>query len=66
MRQEMRDEYRNMMLVQKMQAKIVEDIKVSPAEVRAFFNKLPADSIPQVPTTVEVQIITNTPKIEVE
>lgn len=66
MRQEMRDEYKNMMLVQKMQAKIVEDIKVSPAEVRAFFNKLPADSIPQVPTTVEVQIITNTPKIEVE
>lgn len=66
MRQEMRDEYRNLMLVQKMQARIVEDIKVSPAEVRAFFNKLPADSIPQVPTTVEVQIITSTPKVEQE
>lgn len=66
MRQEMHDEYKNLMLVQKMQAKIVEDIKVSPAEVRSFFNKLPADSIPQVPTTVEVQIITNTPKIEAE
>jgi len=66
MRQEMHDEYKNLMLVQKMQAKIVEDIKVSPAEVRSFFNKLSADSIPQVPTTVEVQIITNTPKIEAE
>ena len=34
MRQEMRDEYRTMMLVQKMQEKLVENIKISPAEVR--------------------------------
>lgn len=65
-RQEMRDEYKNIVLVQKMQEKLVSDIKVSPAEVRAYFKKLPSDSIPLVPTTVEVQIITNTPRIEQE
>ena len=66
MRQEMHDEYKNMMLVQRMQQKLVEDIKVSPAEVRAYFKELPTDSVQQVPTTVEVQILTMTPKIEME
>lgn len=66
MRQEMRDEYRTMMLVQKMQEKLVEDVKVSPAEVRNYFKDVPQDSLPLIPTMVEVQIITQTPKIEAE
>lgn len=66
MRQEMRDEYRTMMLVQKMQEKLVEDVKVSPAEVRNYFKDVPQDSLPLIPTMVEVQIITQAPKIEVE
>ncbi len=66
MRQEMFDEYKNMLLVQRMKEKLVEDIKVSPAEVRTYFSKLPKDSIPEIPTTVEVQILTQTPKIEQE
>ena len=66
MRQEMRDDYRTMLLVQKMQEKLVEDVKVSPAEVRNYFKDVPQDSLPLIPTTVEVQIITQTPKIEVE
>lgn len=66
MRQEMRDEYRTMLLVQKMQEKLVEDVKVSPAEVRNYFKDVPQDSLPLIPTMVEVQIITQTPKIEAE
>jgi peptidyl-prolyl cis-trans isomerase SurA len=66
MRQEMRDEYRTMMLVQKMQEKLVENIKISPAEVRNYFKDVPQDSLPLIPTTVEVQIITQTPKIAQE
>lgn len=62
MRQELRDEFKNNQLVQKMQQKLVEDINVSPAEVRAYFRTLPPDSIPKIPTTVEVEIITQTPK----
>ena len=31
-------------------------IKVSPAQVRKYFNDLPTDSIPFVPTEVEVEI----------
>jgi len=64
LRQQMHDEFRNQQLIQKEQQKLVEDIAVSPADVRKYFNKLPADSIPVVPTEVEVQIITMTPKVE--
>lgn len=64
LRQQMHDEFRNHQLIQKEQQKLVEDIAVSPADVRKYFNKLPADSVPVVPTEVEVQIITLTPKVE--
>lgn len=62
MRQELHDEYKNSMLVQKMRQKLVEDISVSPAEVRSYFKNMPADSLPKIPTTVEVEILTQTPK----
>jgi peptidyl-prolyl cis-trans isomerase SurA len=66
MRTELHDDYRDRLMVQKMQQKLVEDIKVTPAEVRRFFKDLPLDSIPYVPTEVEVQIITQTPRITEE
>ena len=64
LRQDLHDDYKNRQLVQKMQAKLVGDVKVSPAEVREYFRKLPVDSIPMIPTTVEVEILTRTPKVE--
>ena len=66
MRTSLHDDYRDRLMVQKMQEKLVEDIKVTPAEVRRYFRDLPQDSIPFVPTEVEVQIITNTPRISQE
>ena len=66
MREQLHDDYRDRMLVQKMQQKLAEDIKVTPAEVRRYFKDIPQDSLPFVPTEVEVQIITQTPRIEVE
>lgn len=41
---------------------LMKDIKVTPAEVRAFYSKMNPDSIPMVPTQVEVQIITMQPR----
>lgn len=65
-RESMHDEFKNRQLVSRMREKLVEDIKVTPSEVRRYFKDLPQDSIPFVPTTVEVQIITRTPKIPIE
>ena len=66
MRNEMRDEFKNRQKVQKMKQKLVEDITVTPADVRRHFSNLPQDSLPFVPTEVEVQIICQTPRIEAE
>ena len=66
MRQSMHDDFKNRQLIQKMKEELVKDIKVSPAQVRQYFKNLPADSIPFVPTEVEVEILTNQPKISME
>ena len=65
-RQSMHDELRNQLLIQRMKQKLVEDITVTPAEVRRYFKDMPEDSIPFVPTVVEVQILTQTPRITPE
>lgn len=62
-REVLRENARDGLTVQKMQQKLIGDIKVTPAEVRHFYSTLPQDSIPYVPTQVEVEIITRQPKI---
>ena len=66
MRNQMHDEFRDRQLIQKMKEQLVKDIAVSPADVRAYFKNVPKDSIPYVPTDVEVEIITKTPKVSQE
>jgi len=41
-------------LANRMQQKIIEDIKITPSEVRSFFNRIPKDSIPYITGQVEV------------
>ena len=65
-REMLRENIRNGMTVQKMQQQIIGDIKIVPADVRRYFKNLPQDSIPFVPTQVEVQIVTLEPKIPQE
>lgn len=65
-RSSMHDDLRDQMMIQRMKEHLVKDITVTPSEVRRYFRDLPADSIPYVPTEVEVQIIAQTPKITPE
>ena len=65
-RETMRENIREGLTVQKMQQKLVGEVKVTPAEVRRYFQQLPQDSIPYIPTKVEVQIITLQPKVPQE
>ncbi len=65
-REMLRENIRNGLIVQQMQRKLVGDIKLTPAEVRNYFKDLPSDSIPSIPTQVEVQIITREPKVKEE
>ena len=65
-RSDLREELKDRRMVQKMKQKLVEDIAVTPAEVRRYFKDLPQDSLPFIPTEVEVQIIQITPKVATE
>lgn len=54
---------RNRSRVQQVRSGLTKNLKVTPSDVRRYFDKLPADSIPFVPLQVEVQILTLNPII---
>jgi peptidyl-prolyl cis-trans isomerase SurA len=64
MRSDLHDQFRDQQLIQKMKENLVKDVKVTPADVRAYFRNLPQDSIPFVPTEVEVEILVSAPRIK--
>ncbi len=66
LREDLRDMIRNQQLIQQMRSKLVEKIKSTPADIRRFFNKIPADSIPTVPAQVELQIVSFEPPVPLE
>ena len=65
-KEERKETVREQQIVQQMQQKLIGEIKLTPAESRKYFNQLPQDSLPTIPTTVEVQIVTMEPKIPFE
>lgn len=65
-RNELRESFRDRQLIQGMRRELVKDITVTPADVRRYFANLPQDSIPYVPTEVEVQILAQTPRVSLD
>jgi len=53
-------------LAQKMRQKIIEDIEVTPEEVRAYFNSIPKDSLPVFGDEVEISEIVVKPEVPEE
>lgn len=60
---ELRDEVKEQLVVQKMQTTITKDIKVTPSEVKKFFNSIPADSLPYFSTEVSLAQIVKVPSV---
>ena len=65
-KEERKETVREQQIVQQMQQKLIGEIKLTASEIRKYFNQLPQDSLPTIPTTVEVQIVTMEPKIPFE
>jgi peptidyl-prolyl cis-trans isomerase SurA len=67
---EIKDEFRKdiaeQMLAQKMQTQIFGTIKVTPSEVKSFFNDIPEDSLPYYNAEVEVMQIVKIPEVSPE
>lgn len=53
-------------LMRQVQMNIIKNTKVTPVQVRNYFKNVPEDSLPFIPTTVEVQIFTRAPKVSQE
>ncbi|MGV3560816.1 foldase protein PrsA [Larkinella arboricola] len=66
LKSELRAEVKEQMLGQRMQTKITDDVKVSPNEVRKFFNSIPRDSLPYIPAEVEIGHIVRLAKVTKE
>ena len=62
-REDTRKMVREQQMIQSVQQKHFGDITLAPSEIRKYYGKIPQDSIPFIPTTIEVQIITVNPKI---
>ena len=62
-RSDLHDDVKNNRLIQKMKQKLMANVSVTPADVRQYFQNLPEDSIPFIPTEVEVEILVRKPRI---
>ena len=62
LREQLKQQQREQLMIRQVQQGITKNIKITPAEVREYFKKLPEDSLPFIPTQVEVQIITSKPE----
>lgn len=66
LREDLTEMISNQQIIQQMQKKIVGNVKITPAEVEKFYKSIPSDSIPTIPTQVEVQILTVEPVVSTE
>lgn len=62
-KEEMREDLRNQMLTERMQGKILSDIKITPVEVKEFFDRIPYDSLPYFNSEVEISEIVLIPQV---
>lgn len=54
LKEENKDIVREQLMAEKVRQKLIENVRVTPAEVQAFFNKQSKDSLPYYPATVEI------------
>lgn len=62
-REDLREQIREQQLVEGVQQKHFGNVQLTPSEIRKYYNSLSQDSLPFIPTTLEVQIITREPEI---
>ncbi len=61
-----KEDLRKILLAKTMQGKITQEVKVTPADVRAFYNTISKDSLPMVNSEVEICQIVKRPPVNEE
>jgi len=62
----MRSELKNQLLTDRMRSSVLNAINVTPSEVKAFFARIPKDSLPYFNSEVEIREIVMKPEVNVE
>lgn len=62
-REDLRTQLREQQLINGVQQKHFHNVQLTPSEIRKYYNNLPQDSLPFIPTTLQVQIVTVEPEI---
>lgn len=62
-KEEYRSDIRKLLLARSIQQKIIGDLKVTPNDVRSYFNSIPQDSLPRINAEYEIQQIVKSPPV---
>lgn len=62
-KEQFREDLRNQITVERMRSNILSSVTVTPSEVKKFFNRVPADSLPYFNSEVEVGEIVHKPQV---
>jgi peptidyl-prolyl cis-trans isomerase SurA len=63
---EIRSEVHDQLLAQRMQQKVTGDVKLTPSEVRSYFNSIPTDSLPLINTELQIGQIVKMPPVSAD
>jgi peptidyl-prolyl cis-trans isomerase SurA len=63
---ELREQIREQLIAREMTSRITKDIKVTPAEIKKFYTKIPQDSLPFYSSDVEVAQIVRVAKVSAD
>src|SRR5690606_35227433 len=66
LKDENREVIKEQMMAERMRSKILSNIKITPAEVKAFYDQVPVDSLPFYPAHVELGQIVIDPEVSPE
>jgi peptidyl-prolyl cis-trans isomerase SurA len=65
-KEEIRSLVKDQLMAEQVQSKITENIKITPSEIKAFYNRMPDDSIPFIDTEYEIGQIVKQPPVSAE
>jgi len=66
LREEFQSVFRDQMLAQRMEGRITADVKVTPDDVRKFYNNIPYDSLPILSAEMQISQIVVFPKVDIQ
>lgn len=60
---DLREVIKDQLMIQDEQSKITKDVTITPAEVKAYYRKLPKDSLPEIGSEMQIGLISKVPVV---